>query len=66
MSWTPGQTVVVSGSRRTTRVERVARSSGDLASAGDAVTLTFADGIDLAFAGIVSQFATAGRLIRTG
>ncbi len=46
----PGQEVVVSGSGRTSTVERVIGPGGDLemARAGDAVTLTLGDEIDVA------------------
>ena len=46
----PGDEIIVSGSGRTSTVERVIGPGGDLASgsAGDAVTLTLADEIDIA------------------
>lgn len=53
----PGQEVVVAGSGRTSRVERVIGPGGDLASAeaGDAVTLTLADEIDVARGDILAD-----------
>ncbi len=53
----PGQEVVVAGSGRTSRVERVIGPGRDLASAevGDAVTLTLADEIDVARGDILAD-----------
>lgn len=46
----PGDEITVAGSGRTSRVERIVTADGDLASAaaGDAVTLTLADQLDIA------------------
>lgn len=45
----PGDEIVVAGSGQTTRVERIVTADGDLeaAEAGDAVTLTLADEVDV-------------------
>ncbi|WOJ91257.1 sulfate adenylyltransferase subunit CysN [Methylocapsa polymorpha] len=46
----PGDEIVVAGSGRASRVERIVTADGDLdcAAAGDAVTLTLADELDIA------------------
>ena len=53
----PGDEVVVAGSGRTTRVARVIGAGGDLdrATAGDAVTVTLADEIDIARGDILAD-----------
>ena len=53
----PGDEVVVAGSGRTTRVSRVIGAGGDLesAAAGDAVTVTLADEIDIARGDLLSD-----------
>ena len=45
----PGEPIVVAGSGRASRIERIVTMDGDLesASAGDAVTLTLADALDV-------------------
>ena len=53
----PGQTVLVAGSGKTTVVDRVIGPSGDLATAaaGDAVTLTLRDEVDIARGDILAH-----------
>jgi bifunctional enzyme CysN/CysC len=52
----PGDSVIVAGSSRLTRVERIVTADGDLAEAraGDAITLVLADEIDVARGDVLS------------
>ncbi len=53
----PGDKIVVAGSGKTSRVERIVTADGELpvAAAGDAVTLTLADELDIARGDVLSE-----------